>query len=150
MQFVHGFLALFLVDIVRSYIIVIMLTCVFLRSMASAENVREQLGKLMTRLELRLVSTEFTDRNYYTNIKKALTAGMFMQVGFSFFFSFWTCNDNGLFLTGSGLTQLVHCSVSPPGWLCGIGERLFGSGHQVVCHPVFLPRGQVSRLKIVV
>lgn len=58
-----------------------MFTCVYLRSMASAENVREQLGKLMTRLELRLVSTEFADRNYYTNIKKALTAGMFMQVG---------------------------------------------------------------------
>ncbi|CAN0014420.1 unnamed protein product [Pylaiella littoralis] len=50
------------------------------RSMASAENVREQLGRLMGRLELRMVSTEFTARDYYTNIKKALTAGMFMQV----------------------------------------------------------------------
>lgn len=48
--------------------------------MASAENVREQLGRLMGRLELRMVSTEFTARDYYTNIKKALTAGMFMQV----------------------------------------------------------------------
>lgn len=48
--------------------------------MASAENVRDQLGRLMTRLELQLVSTEFTARDYYTNIKKALTAGMFMQV----------------------------------------------------------------------
>lgn len=34
----------------------------------------------MGRLELRMVSTEFTARDYYTNIKKALTAGMFMQV----------------------------------------------------------------------
>ncbi|CAM9861312.1 unnamed protein product, partial [Laminaria digitata] len=50
------------------------------RSMGSAENVREQLGRLMGRLELRMVSTEFTARDYYTNIKKALTAGMFMQV----------------------------------------------------------------------
>ena len=50
------------------------------RSMVSAENVREQLGRLMGRLELRMVSTEFTARDYYTNIKKALTAGMFMQV----------------------------------------------------------------------
>ena len=48
--------------------------------MGSAENVREQLGRLMGRLELRMVSTEFTARDYYTNIKKALTAGMFMQV----------------------------------------------------------------------
>lgn len=50
------------------------------RSMGSAENVREQLGRLMGRLELRMVSTEFTARDYYTNIKKALTSGMFMQV----------------------------------------------------------------------
>lgn len=56
------------------------MTAVFPRSMASAENVREQLGRLMGRLELRMVSTEFTARDYYTNIKKALTAGMFMQV----------------------------------------------------------------------
>lgn len=48
--------------------------------MGSAENVREQLGRLMGRLELRMVSTEFTARDYYTNIKKALTSGMFMQV----------------------------------------------------------------------
>ena len=48
--------------------------------MASAENVREQLGRLTTRLELRMVSTESTDRYYCTNNKKALTAGMFMQV----------------------------------------------------------------------
>ncbi|CAN0085201.1 unnamed protein product, partial [Ectocarpus sp. 8 AP-2014] len=38
------------------------------RSMVSAENVREQLGRLMGRLELRMVSTEFTARDYYTNI----------------------------------------------------------------------------------
>ncbi|CAB1118542.1 unnamed protein product [Ectocarpus sp. CCAP 1310/34] len=37
-------------------------------------------SRLMGRLELRMVSTEFTARDYYTNIKKALTAGMFMQV----------------------------------------------------------------------
>lgn len=70
---------------IHSCIRSMLLPCVHLRSMASAENVREQLGKLMTRLELRLISTEFTDRNYYTNIKKALTAGMFMQVWHRFF-----------------------------------------------------------------
>ncbi|KAG5179964.1 P-loop containing nucleoside triphosphate hydrolase protein [Tribonema minus] len=50
------------------------------RSMGSADNVREQLSRLMQRLNLPLKSTEFTNRDYYTNIKKALCAGMFMQV----------------------------------------------------------------------
>ena len=32
------------------------------------------------RLQIRLVSTPFEDRNYYTNIRKAIVAGFFMQV----------------------------------------------------------------------
>ncbi|CAM9242893.1 unnamed protein product, partial [Phaeothamnion confervicola] len=50
------------------------------RAMGSAESVREQLGRLMKRLNLPLVSTDFSSRDYYTNIKKAIVAGMFMQV----------------------------------------------------------------------
>mmetsp|Transcript_3416 Transcript_3416/g.4807 ORF Transcript_3416/g.4807 Transcript_3416/m.4807 type:complete len:716 (+) Transcript_3416:230-2377(+) len=50
------------------------------RSMASADNVRNQLQRIMQRLDLTLVSTSFESKNYYTNIRKCLVAGMFMQV----------------------------------------------------------------------
>jgi hypothetical protein len=32
-------------------------------------------------MNLRLVSTPFDDKSYYVNIRKAVTAGYFMQVG---------------------------------------------------------------------
>ena len=51
------------------------------RSMASADSVRKQLERIMTRLHLPLVSTDFSSRDYYPNIRKCLVAGMFMQVG---------------------------------------------------------------------
>ncbi|KAA8902075.1 P-loop containing nucleoside triphosphate hydrolase protein [Sphaerosporella brunnea] len=51
-----------------------------LRSLQSADNVRNQLARIMERNELELVSTSFEDKNYYTNIRKALCAGFFMQV----------------------------------------------------------------------
>ena len=34
----------------------------------------------MTRLDLPLVSTEFSSKDYYPNIRKCIVAGMFMQV----------------------------------------------------------------------
>ena len=36
--------------------------------------------RICTRLNIRLVSTPFEDKAYYTNIRKAITAGFFMQV----------------------------------------------------------------------
>lgn len=55
------------------------------RSLKSADNVREQLSRIMDRLCLRRTSTEFTSRDYYLNIRKAFLAGFFMQVrNFSF------------------------------------------------------------------
>ncbi|KAH8152934.1 uncharacterized protein LAJ45_03161 [Morchella importuna] len=51
-----------------------------LRSLQSADNVRSQLAKIMERNELELVSTPFEDKNYYTNIRRALVSGFFMQV----------------------------------------------------------------------
>jgi pre-mRNA-splicing factor ATP-dependent RNA helicase DHX15/PRP43 len=51
-----------------------------LRSLQSADNVRNQLARIMERNGLELVSTPFEDKNYYTNIRKALCAGFFMQV----------------------------------------------------------------------
>ena len=49
------------------------------RSLKSADNVRGQLVRICTRLQVRLVSTDFSSRDYYTNIRKALVAGYFMQ-----------------------------------------------------------------------
>lgn len=50
------------------------------RSLASAKNVRTQLQRTMERLSLPLNSTPYTSKEYYTNIRKALVAGFFMQV----------------------------------------------------------------------
>ena len=50
------------------------------RSLKSADNVREQLSRIMDRFNLRRTSTEFTSKDYYLNIRKALVSGFFMQV----------------------------------------------------------------------
>ncbi|KAH7320083.1 P-loop containing nucleoside triphosphate hydrolase protein [Stachybotrys elegans] len=51
-----------------------------LRHLSSADNVRSQLKRIMETHGLELVSTPFEDKNYYTNIRRALLAGFFMQV----------------------------------------------------------------------
>ncbi|CAG7721405.1 unnamed protein product [Allacma fusca] len=50
------------------------------RSLKSADNVRQQLSRIMDRFGLKRASTEFTSREYYINIRKALVSGFFMQV----------------------------------------------------------------------
>ena len=50
------------------------------RSLKSADNVRQQLARIMDRFNLRRSSTDFTSRDYYLNIRKALVSGFFMQV----------------------------------------------------------------------
>eukprot|EP00455_Lapot_gusevi_P031023 TRINITY_DN3348_c0_g1_i3.p1 TRINITY_DN3348_c0_g1~~TRINITY_DN3348_c0_g1_i3.p1 ORF type:complete len:699 (-),score=169.43 TRINITY_DN3348_c0_g1_i3:34-2130(-) len=50
------------------------------RALKSADNVRTQLARIMKRLNLRLVSTDFNSKNYYINIRKCLVEGFFMQV----------------------------------------------------------------------
>ncbi|KAH8304528.1 hypothetical protein KR059_011755, partial [Drosophila kikkawai] len=50
------------------------------RSLKSADNVRQQLARIMDRFSLRRTSTEFTSKDYYVNIRKALVQGFFMQV----------------------------------------------------------------------
>ena len=50
------------------------------RSLKSADNVRDQLSRTMDRFNLRKVSTDFSSKDYYLNIRKAMTAGFFMQV----------------------------------------------------------------------
>jgi pre-mRNA-splicing factor ATP-dependent RNA helicase DHX15/PRP43 len=51
-----------------------------MRSLVSADNVRSQLKRIMERNDIDLISTPHDDKNYYTNICKALCAGYFMQV----------------------------------------------------------------------
>lgn len=50
------------------------------RSLVSADNVRQQLSRIMDRFNLPRRSTEFTSRDYYINIRRALVTGFFMQV----------------------------------------------------------------------
>jgi len=50
------------------------------RALTSATSVREQLKRLMERNGLELVSTPFEDKQYFSNIKRSLVSGFFMQV----------------------------------------------------------------------
>ena len=50
------------------------------RAVQSCDSIRTQLVRLCTRFNVRLVSTDFASRDYYANIRKAITAGFFMQV----------------------------------------------------------------------
>lgn len=50
------------------------------RSLKSGDNVRHQLSRIMDRFNLKRTSTDFTSKDYYINIRKALVQGFFMQV----------------------------------------------------------------------
>jgi pre-mRNA-splicing factor ATP-dependent RNA helicase DHX15/PRP43 len=50
------------------------------RALKSADSVRQQLVRIMTRLNLPLVSNDFDSRDYYPQIQRALVDGFFMQV----------------------------------------------------------------------
>ncbi|KAL5209373.1 hypothetical protein ABZP36_004996 [Zizania latifolia] len=50
------------------------------RALKSADNVRQQLVRIMTRFNLKMCSTDFNNREYYANIRKAMLSGYFMQV----------------------------------------------------------------------
>lgn len=51
------------------------------RGLRQADNIREQLKRIMDRLKFDLInSTDFKSRDYYVNIRKALCSGFFMQV----------------------------------------------------------------------
>ena len=50
------------------------------RSMKSADSVRAQLLRVMTRQQLELKSADFQSKDYYPNIRKCLLTGFFMQV----------------------------------------------------------------------
>ena len=62
------------------------------RSLKSADNVRTQLSRIMDRFNLKRTSTEFTSRDYYLNIRKALVSGFFMQVNMQMRHQFYLLN----------------------------------------------------------
>lgn len=65
------------------------------RSVQAAESIREQLARIMKKLSLPLVSTDFTSPDYYNNIRKCLTGGLFMQVAhLQKQGHYLTCKDN--------------------------------------------------------
>ena len=66
-------------SIVTGGSILLSVTFIF-RSLKSADNVRQQLCRIMDRFNLKRTSTDFTSKDYYLNIRKALCSGFFMQV----------------------------------------------------------------------
>ncbi len=50
------------------------------RAMKSADSVRSQLVRIASRFNMSLMSTDFTSRDYYLNIRRAILSGYFMQV----------------------------------------------------------------------
>ncbi|KAL5983443.1 hypothetical protein ACLOJK_017528 [Asimina triloba] len=83
------------------------------RAMKAADNVREQLMRIMSRFNLKLCSTDFNSRDYYVNIRKAMLAGYFMQVAH--------LERTGQYLTTKD-NQVVHlhpsnCLDHKPEWV---------------------------------
>jgi pre-mRNA-splicing factor ATP-dependent RNA helicase DHX15/PRP43 len=50
------------------------------RALKAADNVRNQLEGIMRRVGIPMKSSDFTSKEYYPNIRKALATGFFMQV----------------------------------------------------------------------
>lgn len=51
-----------------------------IRALKQADSVRTQLLRICQRFNMQLVSTDFHSEHYYTNLRKALLSGYFMQV----------------------------------------------------------------------
>ncbi|KAH0461554.1 hypothetical protein IEQ34_009129 [Dendrobium chrysotoxum] len=83
------------------------------RALKAADDVRQQLVRIMARLNLRLCSPDFNSPDYYVNIRKALLAGYFTQVAH--------LERTGHYLTMKE-TQVVHlhpsnCLEHKPEWV---------------------------------
>ncbi|KAF4518411.1 hypothetical protein B566_EDAN002064 [Ephemera danica] len=95
------------------------------RSLKSGDNVRQQLSRIMDRFSLKRTSTEFTSKDYYVNIRKALVCGFFMQLHPS------TCLDhkpewviyNEFVLTTKNYIRTV--SDIKPDWLLKIATQYY-------------------------
>jgi len=84
------------------------------RSLSNADNVRQQLQRILERLNVPLVSTPFDDPDYYVNLRKCILAGNFLQVAhLERGGSYLTVKDNQV--------VALHPSTvldSKPPWVC--------------------------------
>ena len=84
------------------------------RAVKQADSVRGQLLRICTRLQLQMLSTDFSSRDYYSNIRKALLSGYFMQVAH--------LERSGQYLTvKDNQTVSLHpstCLDHKPEWVC--------------------------------
>lgn len=84
------------------------------RALKSAESVRQQLGRMMRKLNIELLSTGRDEANYSANIRRALLSGFFMQVAYyeGKGKAYQTVKDNQLVLLHPG------CGIrSAPRWV---------------------------------
>lgn len=83
------------------------------RSMAQADNVRAQLQRIMERFEIDVVSTQ-DERKLYTNTRKVLVCGHFMQIAHKEAEKngYLTMKDNQVCLTATkqSVGMLMHAS----------------------------------------
>ena len=84
------------------------------RSLASADSVRNQLQRILERLQVPLVSTDFSSPDYYRNLRKCVVAGNFLQVAH--------LERGGTYLTiKDNQVVAIHPSSvldSKPPWVC--------------------------------
>jgi pre-mRNA-splicing factor ATP-dependent RNA helicase DHX15/PRP43 len=65
------------------------------RSLQSADNVRSQLARIMSRMGLALVSPPYNSKEYGSSIRKCLTSGFFMRIAhLELNGKYQTCKDN--------------------------------------------------------
>lgn len=93
------------------------------RAMKNAQNVREQLRRLMLKAGLRLVSMNPDDRNYTVNIRKAILCGFFMHVAYGIKSkdkAYLTVKDNQRVLLhpSCGMSRGVHEWVMYNEYVC--------------------------------
>jgi hypothetical protein len=92
------------------------------RSLKSGENVRQQLSRIMDRFNLKRTSTDFTSKDYYINIRKALVTGFFMQV---YKYALW--RNEGVFENDFVKMQFVML------WVCQDLFYMVRSGVLKIC-----------------
>ena len=93
------------------------------RSMKSADSVRAQLMRVMNRFGLELKSNDFNSKDYYSNIRKCLLAGFFMQVAHLERTHYLTVKDNqaSLCIRVRAAAQARVGAVQPPSHLADPG-----------------------------
>ena len=94
------------------------------RSLKSADNVRQQLCRIMDRFNLKRTSTDFTSKEYYLNIRKALCSGFFMQV--------WNWYSSAHFISFAG-TSNFEVLVSTKKRCHQVSLKIFFDGLMIFC-----------------